>query len=140
MRSYLIGGGCLIIAYISYRVLSSLLASRRHAQNAKRLGCKPPPRRPHKLPFGVDLVLRIMKADREKRLPDMFLDLHAELGQPSTFVHQFFGQDDLITMDPKNIQAILATQFNEFDLGKIRRQNFLPLLGNGIFTADGRAW
>ena len=42
--------------------------------------------------------------------------------------------------DEKNIQAILATQFKDFDIGPKRRNNFMPLLGNGIFTQDGAAW
>jgi len=45
-----------------------------------------------------------------------------------------------VTVDPKNIQAVLATQFHDFSLGQTRRGNFFPLLGNGIFTNDGKAW
>lgn len=39
------------------------------------------------------------------------------------------------TCDPKNVQAILATQFNDFDLGD-RKEAF----GQGIFASDGRVW
>lgn len=81
-----------------------------------------------------------MQADRERRVPDMFLEVHKELGRPSTWVQCFLGTDVFVTVDPKNIQAILATQFDDFALGKTRRGNFWPMLGNGIFTADGRAW
>jgi cytochrome P450 len=45
-----------------------------------------------------------------------------------------------MTADEKNIQALLATQFDEFDIGPLRRGNFLPLLDNGIFTQSGPAW
>ncbi len=140
MRSYLIGGSCLLLVYVFYYFLSSFLASRRHAQNAARLGCKPPPMRPSKLPFGIDLAQRIMKADRERLVPEMFLELHEEMGRPSTWVQNFLGPEVLVTVDPKNIQALLATQFNDFVIGERRRKNFMPMLGNGIFTADGRAW
>jgi cytochrome P450 len=47
---------------------------------------------------------------------------------------------NIYTCDPKNIQAILATRFQDFELGETRRQSFFPLLGNGIFTADGKEW
>jgi hypothetical protein len=50
------------------------------------------------------------------------------------------GTDMYATVDPKNIQAILATQFNDFSLGPSRRGSFWPLLGNGIFTQDGKPW
>jgi hypothetical protein len=140
MRFYLIGGAFILLVYIFYRFLSSTLTSRRHAQNAARLGCKPPVRRPCKLPLGIDLARRVMKADQERRVPDMFLDVYEELGWPNTWVQYFMGRDTISTVDPKNIQAILATQFNDFGIGCIRRMNFLPILGNGIFTVDGRAW
>lgn len=45
----------------------------------------------------------------------------------------------LFTIDPENIKAILATQFNEFVLGS-RHAYFLPLLGDGIFTLDSHGW
>ena len=81
-----------------------------------------------------------MKADREKRVPDMFMDIYEELGAASTWAQKFLGTESLVTVDPKNIQAILATQFNNFAIGDVRRKQFAPLLGNGIFTADGKAW
>jgi hypothetical protein len=40
----------------------------------------------------------------------------------------------IITIDPKNIQAILAVQFKEFGLGEGRNGNFNPLLGHGIVS------
>ena len=44
-----------------------------------------------------------------------------------------FGRT-LLTIDPKNVQAVLSTNFKDFQLGDPRRQSFFPLLGNGIFT------
>jgi len=35
------------------------------------------------------------------------------------------------------IQAILATQFDDFDKGPIFRDQFGSLLGSGVFNADG---
>ena len=37
-------------------------------------------------------------------------------------------------------QAILATQFRDFELGTRRKNAFVPLLGHGIFTTDGDRW
>ena len=42
--------------------------------------------------------------------------------------------------EPENIKALLSTQFDDFELGEKRYRAFSPLLGNGIFTADGEAW
>lgn len=49
------------------------------------------------------------------------------------------GKDIIITHDPENIKAILATQFNDFVLGS-RRKSFHITLGDGIFTLDGAGW
>ncbi len=140
MRSYVIAGLCPLLVYVSYYLIASYLASRRHARNAARLGCKEPIRRSHRLPLAVDIARRLIKADKEKRIPDLFLNIYEELGRPATWKQYFLGDDSILTVDPKNIQAILATQFNDFSLGEGRRRNFSPLLGNGIFTADGKAW
>lgn len=140
MLSYLAGAVGLLVAYFVYRLFSSFLTSRRHARNAARLGCKLPPARPYNLPLGVDLVRRVMKADQEKRVLDMFIDVYNELGCPGTWRQPNWTTENIVTVDPKNIQAILATQFNDFAIGKERRSNFFPMLGNGIFTADGKAW
>jgi hypothetical protein len=54
----------------------------------------------------------------------------------NTLSQNFFGGASLLTMDPKNIQTILATQFKDFGLGDTRIGNFNPLLGHGIVSHD----
>ena len=85
------------------------------------------------------MVWRLIKADRDQVVPDEMIAIANELGV-STWEQNFLGDLSLVTTDPKNIQTILATQFNDFALGEVRRNNFFPLLGNGIFTADGKNW
>ena len=57
-----------------------------------------------------------------------------------TFQTSVLGATTIVTADEKNIQAILVTQFQDFDIGQVRRANFFPLLGNGIFTQDDNPW
>lgn len=49
------------------------------------------------------------------------------------------GKTLFATSDPENIKALLATQFNDFELG-VRHAHFKPLLGDGIFTLDYDGW
>ena len=42
-----------------------------------------------------------------------------------------FGEN-VLTFDPKNIQAVLATQFKDFCVGAEREKCMGPLLGKGI--------
>lgn len=58
-----------------------------------------------------------------------------------TYTHTtLFGKHILHTVEPRNVQAVLATRFEDFDIGEIRHRQFGPLLGYGIFTSDGSAW
>ena len=56
-----------------------------------------------------------------------------------TFQFPIFTVKVISTVDPENIKAVLATQFNDFSLGT-RHNQFAPLLGDGIFTLDGAGW
>lgn len=57
----------------------------------------------------------------------------------STYEQVTLGTKSIVTAEPENIKALLATQFNEFTLGN-RNQTFGPFLGDGIFTLDGAGW
>jgi cytochrome P450 len=57
----------------------------------------------------------------------------------TTFEQTVLGVSSIVTVDPENVKALLATQFNDFALG-LRHDTFYPLLGDGIFTLDGPGW
>jgi hypothetical protein len=46
-------------------------------------------------------------------------------------------QAQILTAEPDNIKAILATEFNGFEKGAEFRGLVEPLLGTGMFAADG---
>ena len=58
----------------------------------------------------------------------------------STYKSIMLGSTVINTCEPQNIQAILATQFTDFQLGARRNTAFEPLLGHGIFASDGETW
>lgn len=111
-----------------------------HFLRARRLGCKPAFVRPNQGPFGIGILQRAVKATREQVLQNDDLMLYDELGQRSTWYQNILGSWHHVTTDPENVQAILATQFNDFELGPLRRGVFAPFIGNGIFTSDGKEW
>lgn len=127
------------VAYIIFAIIRGFLVSRHNTRMAKELKCEEPAHQKNKLPFGIDVVLRALKADNEKLFPVDLQQRTADVGA-ITYRYSILGAHNVMTADEKNIQAILATQFADFDLGPRRRNNFFPLLGNGIFTQDGKAW
>ncbi|KAK4184692.1 oxidoreductase-like protein [Podospora australis] len=46
----------------------------------------------------------------------------------------------VVTRDPANVQAMLATSSTDWDVGKARNASWRPLLGDGVFTSRGEAW
>lgn len=46
----------------------------------------------------------------------------------------------IITAEPENVKAALATQFGEWGKGQMLYDAFKPFLGNGILTTDGEEW
>ncbi|KAK5265689.1 hypothetical protein LTR99_008827 [Exophiala xenobiotica] len=129
----------LFLSTVIFFVISSIISKSRHARRARQWGCQPAQERKAKLPLGIDLVWDIIKADRDQVVPAFFFDIYKGQGVP-TWRQNILGTQQYMTTDPKNIQAILATQFNDFEIGEQRRGNFFPMFGNGIFTTDGKAW
>ncbi|MCJ1471965.1 hypothetical protein MMC13_000608 [Lambiella insularis] len=140
MQNYLLALLCAAAAYLVYVVVDRFLTNRRHAAEAARLGCKPCAAvLPCKLPFGIDRIAEALRADKAMQFPPMIM-ARSESMADRTYVVHILGKTIHMTADPKNIQAVLATQFQDFDLGVVRHDNFFPLLGNGIFTTDGKVW
>ena len=74
-----------------------------------------------------------LKCSRLKigRQVDLLHERFNDLSNPEvndTFTSYNFGFPMIITKDPENIKALLATQFNDFSLGR-RYDFFKPLLG-----------
>lgn len=73
---------------------------------------------------------------------DLLDDIIAKELQDATTVEatSFTGSQALETSEPANIQAVLATQFDDFSTGDVRRHAFEPVVGRSIFSSDGAFW
>ncbi|KAL4875466.1 cytochrome P450 [Aspergillus karnatakaensis] len=105
-------------------------------QNVKKWGCKPPTVAPSAF-FGIPAFMRLATAVKEKRWVEYIAARYTEYG--NTFDQTMLGRVATSTIEPENIKAVLATQFNDFCLGT-RHREFYPTLGDGIFTLDGKGW
>lgn len=122
--------------YATFLVLRYLVQLHHHRKLAKQLHCQPPATG-NSAWFGIPAFLRLSKAVREKRWIDYLCDQFDVHG--TTFTQRFLSRKLLTTIEPENVKAILATQFQDFCLGT-RHEQFYPLLGDGIFTLDGAGW
>ncbi|WYZ36702.1 hypothetical protein EsH8_II_000208 [Colletotrichum jinshuiense] len=127
------------VLLLAIRLLGGLYRALSQARRARQLSCLPAPLEPSRLPLGLDTVLASLRADREQRTPDHVAARFAALGV-HTFRISLLGTTNLVTADPRNIQALLATQFTDFGMGLARSTNLKAALGRSIFAADGAAW
>ncbi|KAL5344729.1 hypothetical protein ACLOAV_010421 [Pseudogymnoascus australis] len=96
-----------------------------------------------KLPYKWPLALDVFKRQYDAMVSGNLLAFQAEyfdqnnVGQ--TFQVNLLGKVGYFTTDPKNIEAIVSTNFEDWSLGS-RRAGLFPLIGEGIFTQDGKHW
>lgn len=124
--------------FLIYKVISHVVAVRKFRRFAEQHGCKEPlditlP----SFPPGWERLRRVL--DLKKSGEDILDDiLVPDFKDASTVqVTAFDGSHMVNTVEPANLQAMLATQFKDFEVGKRRHGAFGPLLGNSIFTSDG---
>lgn len=127
------------VSFVLYKLIAYGLRERHYRNEAKRLGCEPAYQF-NLLDFqGIRNVKRMIAADKRSEIPQYLkgrVDAAcAEEGKIiTTFDQTILGIQSIFTNHPKNIQAILATQFKDFGLGSRRNANFSTLLGHGIVS------
>lgn len=130
----------LFLAYILYRLITHLIRARRFRTFAQSRNCAEPKDASGPWPYGLSFILR---ARRLKQSGEDFLDdiLAEDFREANTIQKTAFDYTHMInTREPANLQAMLATQFNDFEIGPRRGKIFGPLLGKSIFTTDGAFW
>ena len=129
-----LGFAILISAFIAKKISAYISA----VNFKKEHGCKPV----HKLPqseriVGFGLYRAQVKASRERKLLEVVYKRCMDNGL--TWSASMMGKTFFNTIDPENIKAVLATNFDAFGIGE-RHAAFGALLGRGIFTSDGKQW
>ncbi len=81
----------------------------------------------------------MQQADRDQKFPNLMQSRQNDMDKLhgrvcSTFQFHLLGQQLYFTTDPKNIQAMLATKFDDYELGPARRNNMIVSLGDGIVS------
>ncbi|KAF9776193.1 hypothetical protein IL306_005667 [Fusarium sp. DS 682] len=140
MNSYLVLALWAAGSWIAFNIVNSYWSDLRYDAKRKQQGCQRAPRMPNKYPFAIDFFLDAIKADKEKKFPEMMVKRYGRMSHVGTFEHYTLGNHGISINDPRNIQAVLSTRFKDFGLGERRNNTFRPLLGNGIFAVDGQSW
>lgn len=125
----------LVLRFLQTRYAQRLL----RAEKKRSHGCLPAPKYPHKDPFlGLDLILKENTLVETNHYLLGLQERHTRYGH--TLWENLLGWWVIQTDEPENIKAILATNANDWGFGFLRQAAFRPLLGDGIFTLEGKAW
>ncbi|KAL8299604.1 hypothetical protein RB593_009470 [Gaeumannomyces tritici] len=138
-NTYILTAALLSALVLLARVLA---AWRRDQSFARARGCRPAPTDRFitwRDPLGIGLLLELERRLSAHTLLEYMRERFRDNGA-TTFRSRVLLDDFYWTAEPRNIQAILATQFSSFGVGIDRYNNFKPLVGHGIFTSDGEKW
>ena len=138
IQAFSLGVAALLLLAV-YHIASLLQSRHTRSRRIKELGCKEPPKYPHKDPiFGLDLFFDNVRAVKNHRLLETIKQRYEKHGQ--TFQALAMGKVSIHTNDPRNFQAVHSTSFYDYGVQPIRRAPTLPFLGEGVFTMDGAFW
>ncbi|KAF5876023.1 putative cytochrome p450 family protein [Botrytis fragariae] len=138
--SYFSGAVLFLTVWIVYAWVKNEVNWMRLRRFGRKNGCEEPKVLKNRLPGGIERYWGMLKF---KKGMDILEDhVHARYLKMGVGTYRIFNpfHSLVATSDPENMQAILATNFTNFELGPSRSQNMFELLGHGIFTADGEAW
>lgn len=105
---------------------------------ARQNGCKPALHTVSHGLLGLGMVTEMLSAAKENRFLEHVRSWHKRYGV--TFKASMIGRRVVFTVEPKNVQTVLALKFKDFELGEYRNRAMRPLLGHGIFSTDGSKW
>lgn len=132
-----------VVTFALYRIASILMTKDQNAAQARRLGCRDAPAYPYCGFLGIRHVGEILAADKKQNFPHFLEEREEQMSrllgrQCSTFSVNLLGSKVYYTSDPRNIQAILATQFQDFHVGEVRHAIISEAIGDGIFGQNGK--
>ncbi|KAA8615805.1 Cytochrome P450 52A12 [Pyrenophora tritici-repentis] len=130
---FIVAGAAL--SYMLYTRITLYIARRRFM---KENGCQPCTAHFHKDPIlGLDVMKTMAYNSKHHITLQENRKRFQKLG--NTFHNRIVTMPFIVTCEPENIKTILSLKFKDYSLGN-RQQNFTPLLGHGIFNADGERW
>ncbi|KAL8403706.1 hypothetical protein RB594_008816 [Gaeumannomyces avenae] len=104
----------------------------------RRLGSHGPPMHSN-LPFGIDMIYRTVKAAMAHKNVEIWMS-HFNRAGGWTVEGRMLTRRIVLTADPENIKALLATQFSDYGKGEPFHREWEPFLGDSIFATDGDKW
>ncbi|KAL2072959.1 hypothetical protein VTL71DRAFT_10283 [Oculimacula yallundae] len=130
-----------LVSFIIYWRITNYLSRRQISKESNIRGCQDPPSLQRKGLFGLGRLSEVSRANKEGRAPQWFVEKFDEVGDGvHTFRASALDYELIVTRDPENARAIFQTNSQDFEISPYRKDIWSPLLGDGIFTAQGEDW
>jgi len=127
--------------YVLYLLVQIAVTINQRSLISRKYGCKAIPGYPHKDPvFGVEMFFRNLRLSKNGGFLEDLRNRYEKTVGAYTFTQLTLGERMILTAEPENIKAVLATQFKDFELPPRRKAALHPIFGHGIFTTDGGEW
>ncbi|KAK3989184.1 cytochrome P450 [Cladorrhinum sp. PSN332] len=137
VKSILVLGPALLVSWMLYGLVLKPIWE--EIALARMPGARPPKVRTI-LPLSLDFVYRAITASKAYRNLEFWRGLFAQSKGLQTAEVRVAGRRTILTIDPENIKAILATQFGDYGKGEPFHREWKEFLGDSIFTTDGGLW
>lgn len=119
-------GGAILVLFILYKISYKLYINAR----LRKLGARAPVRRSY-LPYGVDMAYELVKHVLADQNYEFWVKMFAEWAPGRWTLEAGIGERVVLTAEPENIKAILATQFKDYGKGEVFHKEWYLFLGNG---------
>lgn len=124
-----------LVTLVTAVALTWLYRKAKYAYLARKWRTAPPTKARGSL---ITFVRSLRDASQNGKLLDLMAQQLKD-AKSDTISISFLGSNFIASANPAVFKAILAQQCDDFDLGQ-RQKAFGPLLGHGIFVADGQKW
>ncbi|KAF3343994.1 hypothetical protein VD0002_g2671 [Verticillium dahliae] len=129
-----------VLAILLAPIAMTQYSKAKYLSKMRSQGCLPAPVYPHSDPIlGLDWLRVSLKAMKNHVLLEHWQSAFKRVG--NTFWVNAVGKWVLMTNDPENLKAILASSFDDWVIDGPRLNAVLPMLGpHAIFSANGALW
>jgi hypothetical protein len=127
---YLLGGAAVL--YVVYHIALAL----RDSARIRKLGARAPVRRSY-APWGIDIAYDVLSHALRDETYQVWLKMFNKWAGPGRYtIEAGIGERVILTAEPENIKAILATQFKDYGKGEGFRRDWHSFLGNGTWAVE----
>ena len=131
----------LFLSSSAFLLISSIFNGVWKRRKLIHFDCRAAPEVPSNDKLGLSKLYDHIRARREHRWPSFLAETLDSAGENvHTASHRAVNQNMFYTRDSTNAKAILTAPQGDYVLGDARAANFSPVLGNGLFTAEGSGW